>query len=222
VIHTQGVRPGAGQITISYQLIIESEPTPPAEDPVSPPSEETVAPPAEEPTPPSEEPTPPSEEPTPPSEEPTAPPAEEPASPSPTEPSAPEPEQVSSQPDSPQAPTQEPSPIAEALAPIPVQDIDAPVVTEIVPENPEAIASTSIATAPENPFAAEAVMPADEIIAQPSPLRQAAQNVEVPLQTNSQPWSSNSLFAGLIGLALFALIAGLVVARRGVPGAIAS
>jgi hypothetical protein len=215
VIHTQGVRPGAGQITISYQLIIESEPTPPAEDPVSPPSEETVAPPAEEPTPPAEEPTPPSEEP-------TAPPAEEPASPSPTEPSAPEPEQVSSQPDSPQAPTQEPSPIAEALAPIPVQDIDAPVVTEIVPENPEAIASTSIATAPENPFAAEAVMPADETIAQPSPLRQAAQSVVVPAQTKSQTWSSNTLFVGLIGLALFALIAGLVVARRGVPGAIAS
>ena len=215
VIHTQGVRPGAGQITISYQLIIESEPTPPAEDPVSPPSEETVAPPAEEPTPPSEEPTPPSEEP-------TTPPAEEPASPSPTEPSAPEPEQVSSQPDSPQSPTQEPSPIAEALAPIPVQDIDAPVVTEIVPENPEAIASTSIATAPENPFAAEAVMPADEIIAQPSPLRQAAQSVVVPAQTKPQTWSSNTLFVGLIGLALFALIAGLVVARRGVPGAIAS
>ena len=208
VIHTQGVQPGAGQITISYQLIIESEPTPPVEDPVSPPSEEPVAPPAEEPTLPSEEPTPP--------------PAEEPASPSPTEPSAPEAEQVSSQPDSSQPPTQEPSPVTEVLAPVPVQEIDAPVAPEIVPDKQEVIASTSIATAPENPVAADAVMPADEIIAQPSPLRQAAQTVVVPAQKKSQPWSSNTLFVGLIGLALFALIAGLVVARRGVPGAIAS
>jgi hypothetical protein len=208
VIHTQGVQPGAGQITISYQLIIESEPTPPVEDPVSPPSEEPVAPPAEEPTLPSEEPTPP--------------PAEEPASPSPTEPSAPEAEQVSSQPDSSQPPTQEPSPVTEVLAPVPVQEIDAPVAPEIVPDKQEVIASTSIATAPENPVAADAVMPADEIIAQPSPLRQAAQTVVVPAQKKSQPLSSNTLFVGLIGLALFALIAGLVVARRGVPGAIAS
>jgi hypothetical protein len=75
---------------------------------------------------------------------------------------------------------------------------------------------------PEDSAVEEAVKPADEIIAQPSPLRQAAQSVEVPIQTKSQPWSSNALFAGLIGLALFALITGLVVARRGVPGAIAN
>ena len=215
VIHSQGVQPGAGQITISYQLIIESEPAPPAEDPVSPPSEEPVAPPAEGPTPPSEEPTAPSEEP-------TSPPAEEPASPSPTEPSTPEPEQVSSLPDSSQPPTQEPLPVAEVLAPVPVQEVEAPVVTEIVPDKPEVMTSTSVTPVSENPVAVEAAMPADEIIAQPSPLRQAAQTVVVPAQTKSQSWSSNTLFAGLIGLALFALIAGLVVARRGVPGAIAS
>jgi hypothetical protein len=62
----------------------------------------------------------------------------------------------------------------------------------------------------------------DEILQRPEQLRQAAQTVVVPNQNKPQPWSSNSLFAGLIGLGVFALIAGLVVARRGVPGAIAS
>lgn len=208
VVHSQGVRPGAGQITISYQLIFESEPTPPAEDPGAPPTEEQVAPPSQEPTPPSEEP--------------TALPAEDPASPSPTEPSAPETQPISSQPDSSQPPTQEPTPGSEVFEPAPIQEIDSPVALELAPTKPAFVASTSITKLPENSALEEAVKPADEIIAQPSPLRQAAQSVEVPIQTKSQPWSSNTLFAGLIGLALFALITGLVVARRGVPGAIAS
>jgi hypothetical protein len=62
----------------------------------------------------------------------------------------------------------------------------------------------------------------DEILQQPTNLRQAAQAIVVPVQNKQTPWSSSSLFAGLIGLGLFALIAGLIVARRGVPGAIAS
>jgi hypothetical protein len=62
----------------------------------------------------------------------------------------------------------------------------------------------------------------DEILQKPSNLSQAAQKVVVPVQNKKSPWNSNSLFAGLIGLGVFALIAGLVVARRGVPGAIAS
>lgn len=53
-------------------------------------------------------------------------------------------------------------------------------------------------------------------------LSDPAQSVVVPAQNTHTPRSSNYLLAGLIGLGVFTLIAGLVVARRGVPGVIAS
>jgi hypothetical protein len=208
VVHTQGVRPGSGQIIISYELILESEPAPPSEESTSPPSEEpappteeSTSPPIEEPAPPSEESTsPPIEEPAPPSEEPTSPPIEDPSSPSP---SAPEPEPVNSQPE-------------------PILAIDEPLVVEVVPDKPTVVGFNAITAIPEDPVMESGTGEADEILSQPSKLSQAAQTVVVPTQAKPNPWSSNTLLAGLVGLAVFALIAGLVVARRGVPGAIAS
>jgi hypothetical protein len=227
VVHTQGVRPGSGQITISYQLILESEPAPPSEESTSPPieepappSEESTSPPIEEPAPPSEEPTsPPIEEPAPPSEEPTSPPVEDPSSPSP---SAPEPEPVNSQPEPVQSPIQDPSPAEAALEPEPILAIDQPLVVEVVPDEPTVVGFNAITAIPENPVMESGTGEADEILSQPSNLSQAAQTVVVPTQAKPNPWNSNTLLAGLVGLAVFALIAGLVVARRGVPGAIAS
>jgi hypothetical protein len=228
IIHTQGVRPGAGQISITYQLFIESSPNPPGEDPTSPSGDGPAGPPSEEPSsPPSEEPSsPPSEESTSPGEEPTAPPAEEtvapPVSEQEPETSTPEPEQSNSQPEQAQAPTQEPSPIAVDLTPPPLEMIDTPVAVEVIPDEPTVIGFTAITALPENSVQESGATEKEEILTQPSQLRQAAQSVVVPAQTKPQSWSSNTLLAGLIGLAVFALIAGLVVARRGVPGAIAS
>ena len=227
VVHTQGVRPGSGQIIISYELILESEPAPPSEESTSPPSEEpappseeSTSPPSEEPTPPSEETTsPPGEEPAPPSEEPTIPPVENPSSPSP---SAPEPEPVNSQPEPVPSPIQEPSPAESALDPEPILAIDQPLVVEVVPDEPTVVGFNAITAIPENPVMESGTGEADEILSQPSKLSQAAQTVVVPTQAKPNPWSSNTLLAGLVGLAVFVLIAGLVVARRGVPGAIAS
>jgi hypothetical protein len=108
------------------------------------------------------------------------------------------------------------------LQPEPILEIDEPLVIEVVPEEPTVEGFTSITAVPEDSVEDSAVGYVDEILAQPSQLRQAAQSVVVPAQTTPNPWSSNTLFAGLVGLAVFALIAGLVVARRGVPGAIAS
>jgi hypothetical protein len=108
------------------------------------------------------------------------------------------------------------------LQPEPILEIDEPLVIEVVPEEPTVEGFTSITAVPEDSVEDSAAGNVDEILAQPSQLRQAAQSVVVPAQTKPNPWSSNTLFAGLVGLAVFALIAGLVVARRGVPGAIAS
>ena len=243
VVHTQGIRAGAGQIIISYRVVVESQPESPSGDtsdsagtePSAPPAEETSAPPAEEPSaPPAEEPSappaeesvsPPAEEPSaPPAEESVSPPAEEPVTPSPAESEspAPGPEQVSSQPELTQAPIQESPPISSVVAPEPIQEIDNPLVLEVVVDEPRVVGFTSITAVPETSVKESAVIDADEILTQPSQLNQAVQTVVVPAQTKTQPWSANTLFAGLIGLGLFALIAGLVVARRGVPGAIAS
>jgi hypothetical protein len=108
------------------------------------------------------------------------------------------------------------------VAPEPVEEFVAPIAAEIIPNAPRAntiersdSVVKELVTAP-NPIAQ------DEIVQQPSNLSQAAQKVVVPVQNKQTPWSSNRLFAGLIALGVFALIAGLVVARRGVPGAIAS
>ena len=193
VVHTQGIRAGAGQIIISYRVAVES---PPAEESVAPPAEESVAPPAEESA---------------------APPAEESVSPTPSEP-----QQVSSQPEPTQQPIQEPLPIASVVGPEPTQEPNSPAVVETVVDEPAVVGFTAITAVPEESATEPVASAEDEILAQPSPLRQAAASVVVPTQTKPQPWSSNTLFAGLIGLGVFALIAGLIVARRGVPGAIAS
>jgi hypothetical protein len=108
------------------------------------------------------------------------------------------------------------------IQPEPTLAIDQPLVLEVVQEEPTVEGFTSITTVPEDSAEDSAVGYVDEILAQPSQLRQAAQAVVVPAQTKPNPWSSNTLLAGLVGLAVFSLIAGLVVARRGVPGAIAS
>ena len=221
VVHTLGVRPGAGQITFSYQLFVESPPAPPTEETTSPPAEESSSPPAEETT-------------APPVEEPTTPPAtEDPSTTEPAVPSVPEPEsvnsapseseqQVTSQPEPPQAPAQEPAPIEAVLAPEPVEELVAPIVTEEIPSEPQANNFEETRSAPDEMVTTPTPIAKDQILQQPSNLSQAAQSVVVPVQNKQSPWNSNSLFAGLIGLGVFALIAGLVVARRGVPGAIAS
>ena len=113
-------------------------------------------------------------------------------------------------------------PIASVVGPEPTQEPNSPAVVETVVDEPAVVGFTAITAVPEESATEPVASAEDEILAQPSPLRQAAASVVVPTQTKPQPWSSNTLFAGLIGLGVFALIAGLIVARRGVPGAIAS
>jgi hypothetical protein len=221
VVHTQGVRPGAGQISFTYQLYVESQPAPPKEETTAPPAEESAAPPAEETT-------------APPVEEPTTPPTtEEPPTTEPTVPSVPEPEsvnsvpteseqQVTAQPDPTQAPVQEPAPSNSEVAPEPVEKLVAPIAAEVIPNQPQSISIEDSGAVVNELVTAPKPIAQDETVQQPSKLSQAAQKVVVPVQNKQTPWSSNSLFAGLIALGVFALIAGLVVARRGVPGAIAS
>jgi hypothetical protein len=108
------------------------------------------------------------------------------------------------------------------IGPEPTQETNLPSAVEAVVDEPTAVGFTAITALPESYATEPEASAADEILSKPSQLRQAAASVVVPTQTKSQPWNSNTLFAGLIGLAVFALIAGLVVARRGVPGAIAS
>ena len=190
VIHTQGVRSGAGQVTISYQLILESEPVPPTDEPT----------------------TAPSEEPAPPTDEPISSPVDEVSSPSPTEPG----------PEKTQSPIQDPEPIGMDIAPQPTQEIAIPQAVELAPDEPTTGSFATNNVSAEKQITTPGAKEADEILTPPSKLRQAAQTVVVPTQQKPEPWSANTLFAGLIGLALFALIAGFAVARRGVPGAIAS
>jgi hypothetical protein len=173
-------------------------------------------------SPPSQESTTPGEETAgPPAEDPSGPPASEPEVSTP-EPSAPAQEQGDSPQEQTQAPTQEPSPIAEELTAQPIESIDEEVSLEVSPEEPTTAGFNSITANPEDVLQGSGIRESDEILGQPSQLRQAAQSVVVPVQTKPQPWNSNTLLAGLVGLAVFALIAGLVVARRGVPGAIAN
>ena len=207
VVHTQGVRPGAGQITFRYELFVASEEpsAPPAEEPSAPPAEEPSAPPIEEPVA---------------EESPVSEPEQLSPEPSSPAPSTPEP-QV--QPEPTQAPPQEPTPPAAVLVPQPVEELIVPITTLVIPNQPRGVTSVEPGVVPE--VAVSLPVPTlqqDEIVQQPAELSQAAQTVLVPDQSKQQPWSSGTLFAGLIGLGLFALIAGLVVARRGVPGAIAS
>ena len=221
VVHTQGVRPGAGQITFTYQLYVESPPAPPTEETTSPSAEESSAPPTEEIT-------------TPPVEEPTTPPVtEEPPTTEPTTPNQPEPESVNpapseyeqpvaSQPEPPQAPGQDPAPSNSELASNPVEELVVPIAAEVIPNEPRVNTIEESGSAVNELVTAPDAVVQDEILQKPSDLSQAAQNVVVPVQNKQSAWNSNSLFAGLIGLGVFALIAGLVVARRGVPGAIAS
>ena len=213
VVHTQGVRPGAGQITISYQLIQESAPTPPSEETTAPLIDEPASPPTEEPV--------------------TEPITEEPPTTEPTVPNVPEPEssnsapsgseqQATAQPEPSQAPAQEPTPGYSEIASEPVEELVVPITTEVIANEPRANAFEESGSVIDELVATGVPLAQDEIIQQTTNLRQAAQNVVVPIQNKQTPWSSNSLFAGLIALGVFALVAGLVVARRGVPGAIAS
>jgi hypothetical protein len=114
------------------------------------------------------------------------------------------------------------APIQEVLTPELPQEITEVAVPENVSDQPNSVGSSVTSVFPREVDLAPEELAVDEILQQPSDLRQAAQSVVVPAQNKQQPFSSNTLFAGLIGLGLFALIAGLIVARRGVPGAIAS
>lgn len=227
VVHAQGVRPGAGQVIISYQLLVETAPTPPSEDPVVPPTQE---PPAEEPSAP-----PAVEEPVaPPTAEPTAPPVtDEPSTTEPTIPESPEPETVNSAPSESgqqltadpnpiQAPTQEPAPSNAVPAPEPETELAVPIAAEVVENQLQEANLGQTRSDSKVPLARPVPAVPDEILPGSSNLRQAAQSVVVPVQNTQTPWSANSLFAGLIGLGVVALIAGLVVARRGVPGFMSS
>jgi hypothetical protein len=131
-------------------------------------------------------------------------------------------QQVTSQPEPIQAPAQDPTPAYSDVASEPVEELLVPIAAEVITNEPRAITFEESGSVIEDLVATADPLAQDEIIQQPNNLRQAAQNVVVPVQNKQTPWSSNSLFAGLIGLGVFALIAGLVVARRGVPGAIAS
>jgi hypothetical protein len=113
-------------------------------------------------------------------------------------------------------------PVAEELITAPIQEIDSSRPEEEVPDEPVAVGFTPRTAVPEDLVVEPGATKADEILTRPSQLRQAGQAVVVPVQTQLNSWNSNTLFAGLIGLAVFALITGVVVARRGVPGAIAS
>ena len=69
------------------------------------------------------------------------------------------------------------------------------------------------------------IIPEPEIVQEISPrsdLEQAAATVVVPSQSAKAPFSSNALFAGLLAIGIVALLVGLIVIRRGVPGAIAN
>jgi hypothetical protein len=136
-------------------------------------------------------------------------------------PSEPE-QQVTSQPKPPQTPNKEPAPVEGLLAPEPAEELVVPIATEVIPGEPQGNGFEETRSAPDELVTKPDPVVQDEILQQPSKLSQAAQSVVVPVQNKQSPWNSNSLFAGLIGLGVFALIAGLVVARRGVPGAIAS
>jgi hypothetical protein len=176
VVHTLGVRSGAGRVIISYEIFAENPPAPPTEEPTSPPVEVPLDPPV----------------------------TLEPPTPEPSVPNPPESESVNSSPvDFEQLVSEQPEPSKS-----PVKKL-APLDSALTPEPLEEL------TEPDP-------VKQDEILQQPSNLRQAAQAVVVPVQNKKSPWNSTSLFAGLIGLGVFALIVGLLVARRGVPGAIAS
>ena len=234
VVHTQGVRPGAGQITFTYQLILPPDATPPSEESVAPPAEESTAPPVDSTNPPTQEPAAPPTESTNPAEDPVSPPATDSppttdsSEPTPTEPeiAVPPASPDFSTPDSGAQASPEPeltqAPIQEVLAPELPQEITEVAVPENVSDQPNSVGSSVTSVFPREVDLAPEELAVDEILQQPSDLRQAAQSVVVPAQNKQQPFSSNTLFAGLIGLGLFALIAGLIVARRGVPGAIAS
>ena len=92
----------------------------------------------------------------------------------------------------------------------------------MIPSEPREINIEETASAVDESVTTRDPIAQDEILQMPSNLRQAAQRVTVPVQNNQTNLSSNGLLAGLIGIGVFALIAGLVVARSGVPGAIAS
>jgi hypothetical protein len=112
--------------------------------------------------------------------------------------------------------------VEEVLAPEPIEELVVPITTEVIVNKPlvnnfeETRSVADELVTPPDPVAQ------DEILQQPSNLTQAAQSVVIPAQDKQAPWSSSGLYIGFIGLGVFALIAGLVVARRGVPGAIAS
>jgi hypothetical protein len=129
---------------------------------------------------------------------------------------------VSAQPEPTEAPAQESDSLDAVLTPELVEELTAPIATV------ELVSETGKTRIFETPFVSDnsVTKPVpqlqDEILQQPSNLTQAAQTVVVPAENNQTPWGSFSLFAGLLGIGTFALIAGLVLARRGVPGAIAS
>jgi hypothetical protein len=194
VVHTQGVRPGAGQITISYQLIQESGPTPPSEEPATPPVQEPTTPPL----------------------------AEDPPTTEPTVPNVPEPESVNSVPsESQQQLIAQPEP-SQTFSQEAVEELAAPIASEVIANQLLRNSINETESATDDLAAAPVPLAQDEILQQPTNLRQAAQTVVVPVQNKQTPLNSISLFAGLIGLGVFTLIAGLVVARRGVPGSMAS
>lgn len=229
VVHASGVKPGAGMVIISYTLLSEVNPAPPTEssstdsDSAGSSSDETTNPPASQEPPPAETPNnPASSEPVP--DQPSAPEADSAANLD----SQPSPQDQGQSEQSPPV-TTVPNPSSE-LSEIPTTSIPVPVVSEQVLEeisgfqpNPgEGRAGVLVkARASDALEETSGLAPsADEIqLNQPS-LKQSAQQVVVPIQSRQQPWSNDVLIFGLVGIGLMALLAGLYVARRGVPGAI--
>jgi hypothetical protein len=106
-------------------------------------------------------------------------------------------------------------------APIPVAA--APQAKKLKPQREISEPASEILLAPEpEPIQ---VVPQPEIVQEITPrsdLEQAAATVVVPNQSAKAPFSSNALFAGLLAIGIVALLVGLIVIRRGVPGAIAN
>jgi hypothetical protein len=89
--------------------------------------------------------------------------------------------------------------------------------SERVPERVEAVEEPDKSTEDE-----EQVSAGIFISPPASSLPQASQTLIVPSQSGASGFGSNSLSYGLLAIGLFALGAGLVVARRGIPGVLTS
>ena len=119
-------------------------------------------------------------------------------------------------------PEPEPEPIESVVVVIPGDEDQSPPISgpqvqiELVPE------PLYEANPPELPVAQ--TLPEQPIFQSPpaSSLPQASKTVTIPAQSFQPGIDQNGWLFGFLGMGLFALVAGVIVARRGIPGALAS